>query len=126
MGYSRVPECREGLSEDVASVVLLSGIGDKADESQCLGTQGAQDFAVTGNTVKAVVVAHSTPVVKFAILQHTLYELCRVALGIELLTVDVPKEIGREPFRQLFGVCDSIAFQLAKLRIFSDTDTIQE
>ena len=119
-GVSGVPECREGLSEGVASVVLLSGIGDEADEGQSLGAQGAQGHAVVGDTVEAVIVAHGAPVVEFAILQHTLYELCRIAFGIELLTVYIPKEIGREAVRQLFGVCDGFNLQSAKIRKSSE------
>lgn len=93
---SGVPGCREGLSEVVASVVFFVGAGDGADKRQCLGRQGAESFAVASDTVEAVEIANLAPVVKFAVFKHTLYQLCGVAFCIEVVLVDVPKEIGRQ------------------------------
>ena len=58
------------------------------------GRRVPQGLAVVGDTVEAVIVADSTPVTQFAAFQHTSYQLCRIALRIELLLVNIPKEVG--------------------------------
>ena len=81
------------------------GSGDEADEREGLGTKGAQGLAVAGDTVEAIIVAHLAPVVQLAVFQHTLYQLRRVFVGVEVALVDIPEEIGRQLFGQrLLGV----------------------
>ena len=63
------------MSEFVASVFFDIGVGDKADERECLRVQGTQRLAIVSDAFETIVVANGFPVGKLTIFKNSLYYL---------------------------------------------------
>lgn len=73
-----------------------------ADIVQRFGTQCTQCLADSGYPLQPEVVAYQTPIVPLAAFQHTLHHGSGVAVDVECLGRNVPKEVRRELF---YGWC---------------------